>query len=108
MLTIVRALAEVALIVAVQAWMLLQVSFGYWRLCARASRFAADRQELQAQQVRSAARAAHHPQPCLGSIGQTLEGSFSAVSKRNFARKYAVESSRRDLHNALLCTALQS
>ena len=39
---------------------------------------------------------------------QTLEGSFSAVSKPNFARKYALESSRRDLHNALLCTALQS
>ena len=39
---------------------------------------------------------------------QTLQGSFSAVSKRNFARKYAFESSRRDLHNALLCTALQS
>ena len=39
------------------------------------------------------------------SIGQTLEGSFSAVSKPNFARKYAFESSRRDLHNALLCTA---
>ncbi|KAK7253832.1 hypothetical protein SO694_00002743 [Aureococcus anophagefferens] len=41
MLTIVRALAEVALIVAVQAWMLVQVSFGYWRLCARARRAAA-------------------------------------------------------------------
>ena len=39
---------------------------------------------------------------------QTLQGSFSAVSKRNFARKYAFESSRRDLHNALLCTALKS
>ena len=41
-------------------------------------------------------------------IRQTLEGSFSAVSKPNFASKYAFESSRRDLHNALLCTALQS
>ena len=39
---------------------------------------------------------------------QTLEGSFSAVSKPNFASKYAFESSRRDLHNALLCTALKS
>ena len=39
---------------------------------------------------------------------QTLEGSFSAVSNQNFASKYALESSRRDLHNALLCTALQS
>ena len=38
--------------------------------------------------------------------GQTLQGSFSAVSKQNFASKYAFESSRRDLHNALLCTAL--
>ena len=41
-------------------------------------------------------------------IRQTLEGSFSAVSKPNFASKYAFESSRRDLHNALLCTTLQS
>ena len=31
----------------------------------------------------------------------SLEGSFSAVSKPNFASKYAFESSRRDLHNAL-------
>ena len=37
---------------------------------------------------------------------QTLQGSFSAVSKANFASKYAFESSRRDLHNALLCTVL--
>ena len=29
-----------------------------------------------------------------------------AVSRPNFARKDAFESSRRDLHNALLCTAL--
>ena len=32
--------------------------------------------------------------------------SFSAVSTRIFASKYSLESSRRDLHNALLCTAL--
>ena len=38
----------------------------------------------------------------------TLKGSFSAVSKPNFASKYALESSRRDLHNALLCTVLES
>ena len=38
----------------------------------------------------------------------TLKGSFSAVSKPNFASKYALESSRRDLQNAVLCTALQS
>ena len=40
--------------------------------------------------------------------GQTLQGSFSAVSKPNFASKYALESSRRDLHNALLCTVLNA
>ena len=33
---------------------------------------------------------------------QTLEGSFSAVSKPNFASKYALESCRRDLHDAQL------
>ena len=36
----------------------------------------------------------------------TLKGSFSAVSKPDFASKYAFESSRRDLQNALLCTVL--
>ena len=39
---------------------------------------------------------------------QTSRGSFSAVSTPIFASKYALESSRRDLHNALLCTVLQS
>ena len=39
---------------------------------------------------------------------QILQGSFSAVSKSSFATKYSLESSRRDLHNTLLCTALQS
>ena len=38
--------------------------------------------------------------------GQTLQGSFSAVSKPNFASKDSFDSSRRDLHNALLRTAL--
>ena len=38
--------------------------------------------------------------------GQTLQGSFSAVSKPIFPSKYAFESSRRDLNNALLCTVL--
>ena len=37
---------------------------------------------------------------------QTWRGSFSAVSKRIFASKYSLESSRRDLHKALLCTVL--
>ena len=32
----------------------------------------------------------------------------SAVSKPNFASKYSLESSRRDLHNALLCTLFES
>ena len=36
----------------------------------------------------------------------TVKGSFLAVSKPNFASKYALESSRRDLQNALLCTVL--
>ena len=36
--------------------------------------------------------------------GQTLQGSFSAVSKPKFACKYSLKSSRRDLHNSLLCT----
>ena len=40
--------------------------------------------------------------------GQTLQGSFSAVSTPIFASKYALESSRRDLHNALLCTVLNA
>ena len=35
---------------------------------------------------------------------RTSQGSFSAVSKPNFASKYSLESSLRDLHNALLCT----
>ena len=41
-------------------------------------------------------------------IRQTLEGSFSAVSTPNFASKNAFESSRRDLHHAVLCTAPKS
>ena len=36
----------------------------------------------------------------------TSRGSFSAVSTPIFATKYSLESSRRDLHNALLCTVL--
>ena len=46
---------------------------------------------------------------CAGSESeQTLQGSFSAVSKPIFAIKYSFESSRRDLHNTLLCTAFRS
>ena len=39
---------------------------------------------------------------------QASRGSFSAVSKPIFASKYSLESSRRDLHNALLCTVVES
>ena len=39
---------------------------------------------------------------------KTSRGSFSAVSTPIFASKYSLESSRRDLHNALLCTVLVS
>ena len=39
--------------------------------------------------------------------GQTLQGSFSAAAEPNFARKCSLETSRRDLHNALLCTFLE-
>ena len=49
-----------------------------------------------------------HENVLYAESGQTLQGSFSAVSKPNFATKYSLESSRRDLHNALLCTALKS
>ena len=57
--------------------------------------------------------AGRRPRAYVGSPTQlsnylTLKGSFSAVSKPNFASKYSLESSRRDLHNALLCTVLES
>ena len=35
-------------------------------------------------------------------------GGRPDVSKQNFASEYALESARRDLHSALLCTALNS
>ena len=38
----------------------------------------------------------------------TLKGSFLGCIEAKFASKYSLESSRRDLHNALLCTALLS
>ena len=40
--------------------------------------------------------------------GHTLQGLFSAVAKPKFASKYSLECSRRDLHNALLCTVLKA
>ena len=56
----------------------------------------------------AAAAAARAEAVAARGVRQTLKGSFSAVSKPNFASKYAFESSRRDLHNALLCTVLSS
>ena len=68
--------------------------------------------ELQGGRRPSATSSASESTPffkdgCHG-IRQTLEGSFSAVSKPNFASKYAFESSCRDLHNTLFCTSLKS
>ena len=40
--------------------------------------------------------------------GNWVATGFSAVSKPNFASKYAFESAHRDLHNALFCTDLKS
>ena len=48
----------------------------------------------------------HHLGDLYTESGQTLQSSFSAVSKPIFATKYSLESSRRDLQNALICTAL--
>ena len=53
--------------------------------------------------ARAVLLAAPVPGAC-AQLRRTLQGSFSAVSKPNFASKYAFESSRRDLHNALLRT----
>ena len=44
----------------------------------------------------------------LAILSQSRKGAFSSVSTPNFARKYALESSRRDLHNALLRTVIHS
>ena len=57
----------------------------------------------------SAPRSRSHPSDTgLRRPGKLLEGSFSAASKRNCAREYVFESSRGDLQNTLLCTALKS
>ena len=44
----------------------------------------------------------HRARSSSRELGQLLEGSFSTVLKPNFASKSAFDSSRRDLHNALL------
>ena len=60
--------------------------------------------------MRTEARREPVRQPMLGltqlSNYLTLNGPFSAVSKPIFGSKHALESSRRDLQNALLCTVL--
>ena len=48
---------------------------------------------------------------CICTVGrskETLNGSFLAVSKPTFASEHYFENSRRDLHNTLLCSPLQS
>ena len=66
--------------------------------CSRTSRTSADDRSVKIESLEAA------------KIYENYEvnGSFSAVSKPIFASKYSLESSRRDLHNALLCTALES
>ena len=78
-------------------------SLAHWR-----RRFRHDRETSLRASLPAAASPFAYDDRSIGhrSIGQTLEGSFSAESKPNFASKYAFESSRRDLHNALLCTVL--
>ena len=70
---------------------------------------AAALRDLGALGLSTATGSAAFAQPRLYTeSGQTLKGSFSAVSKPIFASKYSLESSRRDLHITLLCTALRS
>ena len=70
--------------------------------------------EPAAMTASPSARKPRKPRPRSGKQTANSRGlvlgwlAGSAVSKPNFARKYAFESSRRDLHNALLCTTLQS
>ena len=70
------------------------------------------RGEAGAAGAAAARRKRAHARVHLGDLytesGQTLQGSFSSISKPIFASKYSLESSRRDLHNTLLCTAFQS
>ena len=98
---------------------ILLTQFCWLRPGARAPRSQA-RDDLLTGTPRSAGRATDHssatptpvrPISTFGSIERRAnerQGSFSAVPKSNFARKYAFESSRRELRNALLCTALKS
>ena len=65
--------------------------------------------------IRTAPNMTFEPSLLIGNLGdlctesgQTLQGSFSSVSKPMIATKYAFETSRRDLHNTLLRTALLS
>ena len=74
--------------------------------CCRSARSACRRRHCRARRPESADEAARgHRRE---GASRPLKGSFSALAKPNFARKYALEISRRDLHNALLRTALKS
>ena len=80
---------------------------------ARRSPWAASRSRLSSRPASGGTPGRGRARTChLGDLytesGQTLQGSFSAVSTPIFASKYALESSRRDLHNALLCTVLNA
>ena len=77
---------------------------GRWRRVARAR----GRAGPEAVAHDAVVRRVRHLGDLYTESGQTLKGSFSAVSKLNFASKYALERSRRDLHNALLCTVLNA
>ena len=45
---------------------------------------------------------------CFGARANFKEGPFSAVSNSTSVTKYPFETSRRDLHQTVLCTVLQS
>ena len=86
---------------------------GCCRLLQRATLLNTQTDGNAAQAAQQALPQRGHAAPLLRAtlplgMRQALQGSFSAVSKPNFAIKFSFESSRRDLHNTILCTALQS
>ena len=66
------------------------------------------RPRRRAAHALSAGRDSGHEWIILNNVNQTSRVSFSAVSTPILVSKYSLESSRRDLHNALLCTVLQT
>ena len=87
---------------------------GSRKILFRQSRARASQRGKQGPSKRSAAarwrqrRAKAAATSAVTAADATLQGSFLAVSKPKFASKYVFESSRRDLHNVRLCTALKS